>query len=217
MGVPRLWNALQPFGHDAALPHLADVLAEQAGGHQSGSRKSTDGPSSKRPAHPLRLGIDIAGWLFHAQKSQGGKSPQLRNLFYRMCRLLGLPYILPVFVFDGPQRPAMKRGKCVATFVGERDVGSHHSEPDEAEKMVASLARFIQDVKRLIDAFGFVWIDAPGEAEAELADLNQRGLLDAIMTDDSDSLVFGAKLIVRLYVRTGLGYQVHVGTHWTHI
>ncbi|RDB18806.1 Flap endonuclease GEN 1 [Hypsizygus marmoreus] len=35
---------------------------------------------------------------------------------------------------------------------------------------------------------------APGEAEAELAKLNSLGLIDAILTDDSDALVFGGEL-----------------------
>jgi holliday junction resolvase YEN1 len=41
------------------------------------------------------------------------------------------------------------------------------------------------------------FFQAPGEAEAELAKLNAQGHLDAIVTDDSDALVFGAKHIIR--------------------
>ena len=38
---------------------------------------------------------------------------------------------------------------------------------------------------------------APGEAEAELAYLNQIGVIDAVWTDDVDTLVFGATLVIR--------------------
>lgn len=38
---------------------------------------------------------------------------------------------------------------------------------------------------------------ALGEAEAELAFLNRTGVVDAVMTDDVDALVFGATTIVR--------------------
>ena len=38
---------------------------------------------------------------------------------------------------------------------------------------------------------------APGEAEAELAWLNQVQIIDAVMTEDSDVLVFGATHIIR--------------------
>lgn len=38
---------------------------------------------------------------------------------------------------------------------------------------------------------------APGEAEAELAYLNRVGIIDAVYTDDVDTFLFGAKMIVR--------------------
>jgi holliday junction resolvase YEN1 len=38
---------------------------------------------------------------------------------------------------------------------------------------------------------------APGEAEAELAYLNRIGVIDAVLTDDVDTLVFGASLVIR--------------------
>ncbi|KAJ7019288.1 hypothetical protein C8F04DRAFT_1404365 [Mycena alexandri] len=39
--------------------------------------------------------------------------------------------------------------------------------------------------------------DAPGEAEAELAQLNADGRIDGIITEDSDAFVFGARLVIR--------------------
>ena len=41
---------------------------------------------------------------------------------------------------------------------------------------------------------------APGEAEAELAYFNRLGLVDAVFTEDSDILVFGARYVLRRYV-----------------
>jgi hypothetical protein len=43
-------------------------------------------------------------------------------------------------------------------------------------------------------------VQAPGEAEAELAQLNRQGYIDAVLTDDSDALVFGASFIINKYV-----------------
>ena len=40
-------------------------------------------------------------------------------------------------------------------------------------------------------------IQAPGEAEAELAQFNSMGLIDAVLTDDVDALVFGATCVLR--------------------
>jgi holliday junction resolvase YEN1 len=44
--------------------------------------------------------------------AQAGKNPELRVLYYRLARLLMLP-VTAIFVFDGPKRPAVKRGKKV--------------------------------------------------------------------------------------------------------
>ena len=38
---------------------------------------------------------------------------------------------------------------------------------------------------------------ARGEAEAELAYLNAQGIIDAIITDDVDALVFGARVLIK--------------------
>ena len=122
----------------------------------------------------LRLGIDASLWLFHAQKPQGGFNPGLRMLFYRLAKLLALP-ILPVFVFDGSKRPSWKRGKHIVA----------RQSPLERNFIV------------LIKAFGFLHLSAPGEAEAELAWLNSNEYLDAVLTDDVDTLLFGAKTVVR--------------------
>lgn len=40
-------------------------------------------------------------------------------------------------------------------------------------------------------------LKAPGEAEAELAYLNRIGVIDAVLSDDVDTFLFGAKMVVR--------------------
>jgi Holliday junction resolvase YEN1 len=39
--------------------------------------------------------------------------------------------------------------------------------------------------------------EAPGEAEAELAELNERKLIDAVLSKDGDVFLFGATQIIR--------------------
>lgn len=43
-------------------------------------------------------------------------------------------------------------------------------------------------------------LQAPGEAEAELAQLNARGIIDGVLTDDVDAVLFGAQTVIRTYV-----------------
>ncbi|KAI0708331.1 PIN domain-like protein [Earliella scabrosa] len=115
---------------------------------------------------------------FAAGHAQYGENPELRALLFRIASLAKLP-IHAIFVADGPHRPKLKRGKQVKTTPLWLTVG----------------------LRNLVDAFGFGWIEAAGEAEAELAHMNKLGLIDAVMTDDSDALIFGARVIIRKYFR----------------
>jgi holliday junction resolvase YEN1 len=54
-----------------------------------------------------------------------------------------------------------------------------------------------KQIKALIRAFGFVEWDAPGEAEAECALLQSRGIVDLVITEDVDCLMFGATKVAR--------------------
>lgn len=172
MGIPNLWSSLQDCGQDVTLSRLAEIIPPD----------QREACGSRFPDQCIYLGIDVAGWLFHARKGLGGKSPWLRVMFWRMCRLSTVPFVFPVFVFDGVHRPANKRGKQVYRDIFETP---------------GQISTFVSDFKTIIDAFGFMWIDAPGEAEAELADLNHRGLIDCIMSDDVDCFLFGAEVVVR--------------------
>ncbi len=40
-------------------------------------------------------------------------------------------------------------------------------------------------------------LKAPREAEAELAHLNNIGVIDAVLSDDVDNFLFGAKMVIR--------------------
>lgn len=51
--------------------------------------------------------------------------------------------------------------------------------------------------KRLIRLFGFTVHDAPGEAEAECALLQQQGIVDAVLSEDVDTIMFGCTRTLR--------------------
>ncbi|KAJ7802203.1 PIN domain-like protein, partial [Mycena olivaceomarginata] len=99
----------------------------------------------------------------------------LKTLFYKLCNLQHAP-VTAVLVFDGPGRPEVKRG---------------------TRRAVNTPLWLTVPLKELITAFGYYFFTAPGEAEAELAQLNKLGFIDAIITEDSDPAVFGATCIVR--------------------
>jgi len=135
----------------------------------------------EKTQRPLRIAIDAAIWSFQNQAGQGGKNPALRTLFYRLLRLLALP-IHPVFVYDGKNKPLMKRGKTVSRY------GT--CIPNETSK-------------KLVRLFQFPDHTAPGEAEAECALLQKRGIVDAVMSQDVDAIMFGCALTLRDWSKEG--------------
>ncbi|KAJ6511063.1 PIN domain-like protein [Mycena sanguinolenta] len=173
MGIRGLWKELEPVEQKILLPNLAvgtGFIANPTG------------------ARGFRVGIDAIGWIYRACSLHGTtQNPELVALFSRCSRLFRLPFV-PCFVFDGPKRPSIKRGKLIR--------GNDHSLANPFQKM--------------LDGFGFQWITAPGEAEATLSAMTSTGVpvsVDAILTDDSDSFVFGATVVLRIRSEDNENYE----------
>lgn len=130
---------------------------------------------------PLRIAIDAAIWNFQTQSGQGGKNPALRTLFFRLLKLLALP-INPIFVYDGKDKPLTKRGRTVSRY--------GVCVPNELSK-------------NLVARFQFPYHTAPGEAEAECAFLQSHGIVDAVMSQDVDAIMFGSTVTLRDWSKEG--------------
>ncbi|KAJ7501389.1 PIN domain-like protein, partial [Mycena galericulata] len=139
--------------------------------------------ANNRKLQTMIIGVDIRqvsrhiqGILEHSNTTVSESTPFLilEKFFYQFCNFLLAPATY-VFGFDGPGRPEMKRGTRVV-----------HRETE-----------LLHHLKAMIVAFGFYYYEAPGEAEAELAQLNESGYIDCIITEDSDALVFGARCVIR--------------------
>ena len=53
------------------------------------------------------------------------------------------------------------------------------------------------EVQELLTLFGIPYLIAPQEAEAQCAWMNEHGLVDAVVTDDCDAFLFGARRVYR--------------------
>ena len=53
--------------------------------------------------------LSQAQFTFQAGHAQAGENPELRTMFFKLASLLQSP-VMPLFVFDGPKRPSVKRG-----------------------------------------------------------------------------------------------------------
>lgn len=152
----------------------------------------------QRNARPLRVAIDISIWLFQVQAGRGGANPELRTFFFRLVRLVGLP-IHPLFIYDGPQRPSYKRGKVI---------GGRRGQPNSGPTAT------IRRSKELLELFRFPYHTAPGEAEAECARLQTTGVVDAAISDDIDTVMFGSKFTITNFSKESAS-GTKVATHAT--
>ncbi|KAL8664314.1 MAG: hypothetical protein Q9202_003129 [Teloschistes flavicans] len=123
----------------------------------------------------MRLAIDASIWEFQTQAGRGGTNPALRTLYYRLLRLISLS-IQPFFIFDGPNKPPFKRNV-------------------KTRAHASSLPNFV--TKQLLQLFGIPFHTAPGEAEAECALLQKEGLVDAVLSEDVDTMMFGCTMQLR--------------------
>ena len=85
--------------------------------------------------------------------------------------------VQPLFVFDGKDKPKWKRDKL--SGVGDKELNG--------------------DAKRLLKLLGITWHNAPGEAEAECALLQKHGIVDAVLSEDGDTLMFGCTRALSKY------------------
>ncbi|BGP53405.1 hypothetical protein JCM8202_000278 [Rhodotorula sphaerocarpa] len=164
MGVRKLWEEVEAGVRITTWSQLVESAA------------------ARPRIRGLRVGVDVAQWMMHSRTMVSqtdpdtglpvnlGPNADLRSLYYRACKMLA-DGVLACFVFDGPRRPAFKR---------DHRINSHY---------VSGLER---DLVKMLDVLGMEWRKAPGEAEAELAAMQSRGEIDAVLTDDVDVLLFGS-------------------------
>ena len=163
------------------------------------------GPCEERISlHSLRgqtLAIDLAGWVVQNNAAPGMQltvtRPHLRNIFFRVSTLLGLD-ILPVVVLDGAP-PDLKKATVAAR--NQQVWGGGRAGPGQLQSPKRQQRRqfsgVLRDCERLLASLGVPCVTAPGEAEAYCAALNRAGLVDAVVSDDSDCFCYGARTVLR--------------------
>ncbi|KAJ1958207.1 Elongation of fatty acids protein 2 [Linderina pennispora] len=137
--------------------------------------------------------------------SEGDVTSHLIGLFYRTINMLenGLK---PVYVFDG-KPPTMKSGELAKRRErrekAESDLKKAEEEGDAEEivkhtKRLAKVTPEINDeARRLLKLMGVPYVTAPCEAEAECAALARQGKVWAAASQDMDTLLFGAPVLIR--------------------
>lgn len=143
--------------------------------------------------------------------SKGRVTSHLSGLFYRSINFLALG-IKPVFVFDG-KPPSLKSAeierrrqiKKEATVKYEKALAERNMEDVRkyAQQTTIMQDTMIEDAKHLLRLFGIPYIEAPSEGEATAAHMTQTGVAYASASQDYDSILFGAKRLVRNFTNSG--------------
>lgn len=141
----------------------------------------------------------------------GKITSHLSGLFYRNINFLSLG-IKPVYVFDG-KPPSLKsaeiqRRKQVkkdATIKYEKAIseGNYVEAKKFAQQTSVLRDEMVEESKKFLNLFGIPSIQAPSEGEATAAHLTNTGQAHASASQDFDSLLFGAKRLVRNFTNSG--------------
>ena len=54
-----------------------------------------------------------------------------------------------------------------------------------------------EEIQELLTAFGIPWVSSPADAEAQCAFLCSAGLVDGVISDDSDTIIYGSPIVFR--------------------
>ncbi|HXW37734.1 MAG TPA: flap endonuclease-1 [Nitrososphaerales archaeon] len=141
----------------------------------------------------------------HLKDARGRVTSHISGLFYRNVNLMELGMKL-VYVFDG-KPPALKMEEIRRRSAARSEANDQYLKALQAGDMVEArkyaeastvLRRdMVADAKALLDAMGIPWVDAPSEGEAQASVMASEGTVRAVASQDHDSLMFGAPILVR--------------------
>lgn len=187
MGIADLWPLVAaekrvPFGH-----FLSRFVAEHG--------------------RPPRLAIDAYMFMFYSQlpdvnpEDAATQNRTIRNFMAKLWYFVQLN-VLFVCVFDGKYKPGKLRNGHIPEVLGllsydELITYFRTLKPDQYPEGLLLVER----LKSILQRNRMDYIQAPAEAEAECAWLQRLGVVDYVVSDDSDTLVFGASQMLRSFNR----------------
>ncbi len=143
--------------------------------------------------------------------SKGNITSHLSGLFYRTINLLK-EGVIPCYVFDG--KPPSFKNRTISDRVNIRNrakeeyeealaQGDYEKAKSKSMQSAVLTQEMVLEAKELLEALGVPFIDAPSEGEAQAANMSKSGDVYASVSQDYDSLLFGAPLLVRNLNITG--------------
>lgn len=153
----------------------------------------------------IQVKISAGSGAFKNLTNEDGKiTSHIQGFLTRTLKLMDLG-AKPVFVFDGksPDLKSHELGKRAERRKKAQDQLDELDPGDEAAERLASQTvkvtrEQVDDIRNLMDLLGVPALTAESEAEAQCADLVKQGAAYAVVTEDMDTLAFGADMIRRI-------------------
>lgn len=136
--------------------------------------------------------------------------------------------IIPVYVFDGipPEEKTITINKRVANktslidriselknrleTANEDTYNDLSSEIKKLESQLIYVNKYhIMECKEVLDAMGIPFVQAPGEGEKMCVYLQKVGLVDHIVTDDTDVFPFGCRSVLKTSMKNNMIIEVN--------
>ncbi|NWV98471.1 EXO1 Exonuclease, partial [Machaerirhynchus nigripectus] len=180
-------------------------------------------PSHVKKYKGLTVAVDTYCWLHKgayacAEKLARGEPTDLYVTFcMKLVHMLLSFGIKPILVFDGCTLPSKKevekarREKRQASLLKGKQLLQEGRLSEAREcfgRSVNITHAMAHDVIKAARAQGVDCIVAPYEADAQLAYLNKTGMVQAIITEDSDLLAFGCKKVFLKIDKFGNGLEI---------
>jgi len=136
---------------------------------------------------------------------KGEITSHLSGLFYRNTNLL-MENIKPIYVFDGKANELkmaeiQRRSQLKKEATEKYQLAIEEGRMEDARKYSTRTAvltdKMVEESKKLISYLGIPYIQAPSDGEAAAAYLTKREVAFAAASQDYDSILFGAKRLVR--------------------
>ncbi|XP_066257695.1 flap endonuclease GEN [Euwallacea similis] len=180
MGIKDLWSVLAPF-------------------------------CDRRPLYELQnktLAVDLSCWICEAQNVadyQIQPRMYLRNLYFRTCYLL-LMDVSPVFVLEG-KAPELKYDTISARNAVQFKGAKAKTAGVKTGKDRSRFHFVLKQCEEMLNYMGLACVKGKGEAESFCAYLNEDGLVDGCISQDSDCFAYGAKVVYRNFSISTQGTQ----------
>ncbi|KAK0937118.1 Rad2 nuclease [Friedmanniomyces endolithicus] len=173
--------------------------------------KSIHKPTHLRNFAGQTLGVDAYGWLHRGTVAcaieLAQQKPTRKHIEFALNRVRMLIHfgVKPFLVFDGdylPSKAHTEKERAARREESKRaglellrmeKISQAHLELQKAVDVTPLMARELIEELKLLDV---PYIVAPYEADSQLAYLERQGVIDGVVSEDSDLLVFGTKCLL---------------------